>query len=702
MMNNDLLNTSIEFLKGVGPNRAKLIKNELKVSKFKDLLFQFPYRYIDKTKYHKISEININNSEIQLVGNITDLKEVGIGSKKRLTANFSDSSGSVQLVWFKTNKWLIDSIKLNTTYIVFGKINNYKGKLSIPHPELELYSQENIRRRTNLYAVYPSTEVLNKRGITNKVFTKLVEELLININEKIKENLPKYILDKYGLMSRRESLITIHKPKSSIDLKNAIKRLKFEEIFYLQIRLIKKNITRKEKIKGYVFSKIGNQFEKFYGDHLDFELTSAQKKVIKEIRNDLGSGAQMNRLLQGDVGSGKTIVAFISALIAIGNGFQTCIMTPTEILSYQHYNKFKIICKSLNINIEVLTGSSKASYKKEVKENLKRGEIDLLIGTHALIYDTVEFKNLGLAIIDEQHKFGVAQRSKLWHKNDLPPHILIMTATPIPRTLAMSAYGDLDMSIINELPPGRKHINTFHQTSNERLKLIDFLKNQIKQGRQAYVVYPLIKESEKLDFKDLLDGYETFSRDFPMPEYQISIVHGKMSNEDKEYEMQRFVENKTQILVSTTVIEVGVDIPNASVMVIESAERFGLSQLHQLRGRVGRGNHKSYCFLITGHKKTKESKIRMETMVKTNDGFQIAEKDLELRGPGNIMGTQQSGEMPLKVTNLVGDSQLILKIRELVMKIISKDPNLTNNNNILILKNLKKLVEKKDIWEYIS
>ena len=701
-MNNDILNTSIEFLKGVGPNRAKLIKNELKISKFKDLLFQFPYRYIDKTKYHKISEINSSCSEIQLIGAIKEIKEIGIGSKKRLVANFYDKTGKIQLVWFKTNKWLIDSIKLNTNYILFGKINDYKGVKSIPHPELEIYNKDNLKKRTNLFGVYPSTENLNKKGVTNKVFSKLIEELLININKDIKENLPEYILNKYKLMGRRQAIICVHKPRTLSELEQAVNRLKFEEIFYLQMRLIKKNILRKQKIKGYRFEKIGNNFDDFYKNHLKFKLTSAQKRVIKEIRNDMGSGAQMNRLLQGDVGSGKTIVAFMSALIAIGNGFQACMMTPTEILSYQHYNKFKDICKALNINIKVLTGSSKGSYKKQLKESLRKGEIDLLIGTHALIYDSVEFENLGLAIIDEQHKFGVAQRSKLWHKNKFPPHVLIMTATPIPRTLAMSVYGDLDMSIIDELPPGRKYIKTFHQTQRDRLKLIDFLKKEISKGRQAYVVYPLIKESEKLDFKDLLDGYETFSRDFPMPEYQISIVHGKMNNEDKDYEMQRFIENKTQILVSTTVIEVGVDIPNATVMIIESAERFGLSQLHQLRGRVGRGKHESYCFLITGHKKTKESKIRMETMEKTNDGFIIAEKDLELRGPGNIMGTQQSGEMPLKITNLVSDSKLILKIRKLVEKIMSKDPRLENENNLLILKNVKMIIEKKDIWEYIS
>ena len=701
-MNSDILNTSIEFLKGVGPNRAKLLNSELKISTFKDLLFQFPFRYIDKTSYHKISEIQSINSEIQIIGKISDLKEVGIGKKKRLVAKFIDDTGSIDLVWFKTNRWLIDSIKLNTEYIAYGKLNSYNGKHSIAHPELELYNNENVKKRTKLTAVYPSTELLNKRGITNKVIRNLIEELLIILNNKIDENLPTYLKQKFNLLARREALIIIHKPRNLDELKKAIYRLKFEEIFFLQIRLIKKNINRKEKIKGYKFNVIGKEFDKFFKDHLSFELTNAQKRVLKEIRRDLGSGAQMNRLLQGDVGSGKTIVAFMSALIAIGNGFQACIMTPTEILSHQHYNKFKDICKLLNINVKTLTGSSKARYKKEVKESLIKGEIDLLIGTHALIYDGVDFKNLGIAIIDEQHKFGVAQRSKLWHKNKLPPHVLIMTATPIPRTLAMSAYGDLDMSVINELPPGRKDIKTIHQSNSDRLRLIDFLKDEINKGRQVYVVYPLIKESEKLDFKDLLDGYESFSRDFPMPKYQLSIVHGKMKNEDKDYEMQRFIENKTHILVSTTVIEVGVDIPNATVMVIESAERFGLSQLHQLRGRVGRGAHKSYCFLITGNKQTKESKIRMETMVSTNDGFIIAEKDLELRGPGNIMGTQQSGEMPLRITNLIGDSKLIQKIRLLAEKILEKDPKLTNPNNSLILSYLKQIIDKKNIWEYIS
>lgn len=701
-MNIDIFNTPIEFLKGVGPNRAKLLKDQLKIFTYKDLLYTFPYRYVDRTKFHKISSVDSLLTEVQIIGKITNLKEVGIGRKKRLVASLSDNTGTIDLVWFKINKWLIDKIKINQTYIVFGKLNIYNGIRSIPHPDLEIYKGENLKKKSKLIGIYPSTEILIKRGVTNRTMRNLINELLILINKKIHENLPEYIIKKFKLLDRSSAYICIHNPQSSYNLNQSILRLKFEEIFYLQIRLIKKNLIRKEKIKGYSFKSIGKYFDEFYKSILDFDLTNAQKRVIKEIRKDLGDGAQMNRLLQGDVGSGKTIVAFMSALIAIGNGFQVCIMTPTEILSYQHYNKFNEICKLLNINIKIISGSSKASIKKEIINDLKDGKIDLIIGTHALIYDGVQFNNLGLAIIDEQHKFGVAQRSKLWLKNKFPPHVLIMTATPIPRTLAMSVYGDLDMSIIDELPPGRKYIETFHQTDRDRLKLIRFIKNQIHKGKQAYIVYPLIKESEKLDFKDLLDGYESFSRDFPMPEYHISIVHGKMKNDEKENEMKRFIENKTQILVSTTVIEVGVDVPNATVMVIESAERFGLSQLHQLRGRVGRGSDKSFCFLLTGHKKTKESIMRMETMVSTNDGFIIAEKDLEIRGPGNLMGTQQSGEIPFKITNLIKDNELIIKVRLLVSNILKKDPNLQNKENYIISKNLKNIFDKKEIWEYIS
>ena len=701
-MNIELFNTPIEFLKGVGPNRAKLLKDQLKIFTYRDLLYTFPFRYIDRTKFHKISSIDNLLTDVQIIGKITNLKELGIGRKKRIIATLSDDSGTIDLVWFKINKWLIESIKINHTYLVFGKLNIYNGIKSIPHPDLEIYKGENLKKKSKLIGVYPSTEILIKRGITNKTIRNLINELLILINKKIEENLPEYITKKFKLLDRNSAYISIHNPQSSKELNQSILRLKFEEIFYLQIRLIKKNLIRKEKIKGYNFKSIGKYFEKFYESILDFDLTNAQKRVIKEIRKDLGSGAQMNRLLQGDVGSGKTIVAFMSALIAIGNGFQACIMTPTEILSYQHYNKFYEICKQLKINIQIISGSSKASIKKDIKNDLKDGKIDLLIGTHALIYDGIQFNNLGIAIIDEQHKFGVAQRSKLWLKNKFPPHVLIMTATPIPRTLAMSVYGDLDMSIIDELPPGRKQIETFHQTERDRLKLIRFIKDQIHKGKQAYIVYPLIKESEKLDFKDLLDGYESFSRDFPMPDYHISIVHGKMKNDEKEYEMKRFIENKTQILVSTTVIEVGVDVPNATVMVIESAERFGLSQLHQLRGRVGRGSDKSFCFLVTGYKKTKESIMRMETMVSTNDGFIIAEKDLEIRGPGNLMGTQQSGEIPFKITNLIKDNKLISKVRILVSDILKKDPNLKSKENHIISKNLKNIFDKKEIWEYIS
>ncbi len=701
-MNIELFNTPIEFLKGVGPNRAKLLKDQLKIFTYRDLLYTFPFRYIDRTKFHKISSIDNLLTDVQIIGKITNLKELGIGRKKRIIATLSDDSGTIDLVWFKINKWLIESIKINHTYLVFGKLNIYNGIKSIPHPDLEIYKGENLKKKSKLIGVYPSTEILIKRGITNKTIRNLINELLILINKKIEENLPEYITKKFKLLDRNSAYISIHNPQSSKELNQSILRLKFEEIFYLQIRLIKKNLIRKEKIKGYNFKSIGKYFEKFYESILDFDLTNAQKRVIKEIRKDLGSGAQMNRLLQGDVGSGKTIVAFMSALIAIGNGFQACIMTPTEILSYQHYNKFYEICKQLKINIQIISGSSKASIKKDIKNDLKDGKIDLLIGTHALIYDGIQFNNLGIAIIDEQHKFGVAQRSKLWLKNKFPPHVLIMTATPIPRTLAMSVYGDLDMSIIDELPPGRKQIETFHQTERDRLKLIRFIKDQIHKGKQAYIVYPLIKESEKLDFKDLLDGYESFSRDFPMPDYHISIVHGKMKNDEKEYEMKRFIENKTQILVSTTVIEVGVDVPNATVMVIESAERFGLSQLHQLRGRVGRGSDKSFCFLVTGYKKTKESIMRMETMVSTNDGFIIAEKDLEIRGPGNLMGTQQSGEIPFKITNLIKDNKLISKVRILASDILKKDPNLKSKENHIISKNLKNIFDKKEIWEYIS
>ena len=701
-MNNGLLNTSIDYLKGVGPNRAKLLKKELKIYTFQDLLSFFPYRYIDKTKYHKIEEINNIKSEIQIIAKIVDIYETGAPRKKRLIAKVQDDTGILELVWFKSHKWIKENITLNKNYIIYGKPNLYKGIYNIPHPELELYKKENIKIRTSLYAVYPSTEKLLQYGITNKVISKIIRDLLVEIKSKFIETLPNNILEEYKLIDKNSAIINIHIPKSNDILTKAIRRLKFEELFYLQLQLFKKNISRKEKIKGYNFKKVGDFFNLFYKNHLKFNLTNAQKRVLKEIRNDLGSNAQMNRLLQGDVGSGKTIIAFMTALIAIDNEFQVCIMAPTEILSVQHFNNFKDICNLLNINVKLLTGSTKTLERKRIHKELENGELNLLIGTHPLIEDKVRFKNLGIAIIDEQHKFGVAQRSKLWKKNILPPHILIMTATPIPRTLAMSAYGDLDISTIDEMPPGRKEITTVHRKENSRLKVIRFLRKEISKGRQVYVVYPLIKESEKMDYKDLIDGYNTLSRDFPLPEYQISMVHGRMKPEDKEYEMERFISGKTNILVSTTVIEVGVNIPNASVMIIESAERFGLSQLHQLRGRIGRGKYKSYCILMTGNKTTNDSKIRIDTMVKSSDGFVIAEKDLELRGPGDIMGTQQSGVIPLKIANIVEDKATISLIRNYIKELLVSDKDLKKDENKIILETYQHLNKNNNIWDYIS
>jgi len=701
-MNNGLLNTPIDYLKGVGPNRAKLLKKELKIYTFQDLLSFFPYRYIDKTKYHKIEEINNIKSEIQIIAKIVDIYETGAPRKKRLIAKVQDDTGILELVWFKSHKWIKENITLNKNYIIYGKPNLYKGIYNIPHPELELYKKENIKIRTSLYAVYPSTEKLLQYGITNKVISKIIRDLLVEIKSKFVETLPNNILEEYKLIDKNSAIINIHIPKSNDILTKAIRRLKFEELFYLQLQLFKKNISRKEKIKGYNFKKVGDFFNLFYKNHLKFNLTNAQKRVLKEIRNDLGSNAQMNRLLQGDVGSGKTIIAFMTALIAIDNEFQVCIMAPTEILSVQHFNNFKDICNLLNINVKLLTGSTKTLERKRIHKELENGELNLLIGTHALIEDKVRFKNLGIAIIDEQHKFGVAQRSKLWKKNILPPHILIMTATPIPRTLAMSAYGDLDISTIDEMPPGRKEITTVHRKENSRLKVIRFLRKEISKGRQVYVVYPLIKESEKMDYKDLIDGYNTLSRDFPLPEYQISMVHGRMKPEDKEYEMERFISGKTNILVSTTVIEVGVNIPNASVMIIESAERFGLSQLHQLRGRIGRGKYKSYCILMTGNKTTNDSKIRIDTMVKSSDGFVIAEKDLELRGPGDIMGTQQSGVIPLKIANIVEDKATISLIRNYIKELLVSDKDLKKDENKIILETYQHLNKNNNIWDYIS
>ncbi|WP_375239227.1 ATP-dependent DNA helicase RecG [Aurantibacter sp.] len=696
------LQTPIDYLKGVGPNRATLLKKELGINTYQDLLNLFPNRYLDRTKYFKINQLVNSNVEIQVIGKITRLQDAGTGRGKRLVATFTDETSSMELVWFRGVKWIKDSLKLNTDYVIFGKTNVFGGKHSMPHPDIELLTEHENGLRSALQAIYPSTEKLSNRGITNRVLTKIMQQLFLETKGKFTETLPDNLRSEVKLISKSDALFNIHFPTTSELLSKAQFRLKFEELFYIQLQLILKNLIHKSKLKGFPFNEIGSYFNTFFKEHLPFNLTNAQKRVIKEIRQDLGSNAQMNRLLQGDVGSGKTIVALMTMLMALDNGFQACLMAPTEILSVQHCNGLIELCKPLNIRIELISGSSKASKRKEIYSALESGELDILIGTHALLEDKVKFQNLGLAIIDEQHRFGVAQRSKLWKKNTNPPHILVMTATPIPRTLAMSVYGDLDISMIDELPAGRQPIKTVHRFDNNRLKVFNFIRQEIKKGRQVYVVYPLIQESENMDYKDLMDGYESIARDFPLPEFQISIVHGKMKPADKEFEMQRFIKGETQIMVATTVIEVGVNVPNASVMIIESAERFGLSQLHQLRGRVGRGSEQSYCILMTSHKLSEGSKTRLNTMVKTNDGFEIAEVDLKLRGPGDIMGTQQSGILNLRIADVVKDSEILQHARYHAKEILKKDPNLSLEENKNIIETYRQMSKYKNIWNYIS
>ncbi|MEZ7496392.1 ATP-dependent DNA helicase RecG [Leeuwenhoekiella aequorea] len=701
-MNSGKLQTPIDYLKGVGPNRATLLRSELGIHTYQDFLNLFPNRYIDKTQYYKIAQLQPTSADVQIIGKITHIKTAGEGRAKRLIATFIDQTGSMDLVWFRGLKWIRESLKINIPYVIFGKVQRFGSSYSIAHPDLELLEEHEKSLRVAMQPVYPSTEKLTNRGITNRVVNVLMQTLFQEVHNAIDESLSNSILNTLKLIPKKEAYLNIHFPQSQESLAKAQFRLKFEELFYIQLQLLVKNKLHKQKIKGYPFEQIGNYFTKFYNEHLPFELTEAQKRVVKEIRNDLGKPAQMNRLLQGDVGSGKTIVALLTMLIAIDNDFQACLMAPTEILAIQHYQGLSELCKDLDINIALLTGSSRTKARRIIHENLENGSLNILIGTHALLEDKVKFKNLGLAIIDEQHRFGVAQRSKLWHKNSLPPHILIMTATPIPRTLAMSVYGDLDVSVIDELPPGRKAIKTVHRYDNNRLKVFGFIRDEIKKGRQIYVVYPLIQESEALDYKDLMDGYESISREFPMPEYQISIVHGQMKPADKDYEMNRFVNGETQIMVATTVIEVGVNVPNASVMIIESAERFGLSQLHQLRGRVGRGADQSFCILMTGHKLSEDSKTRLQTMTSTNDGFEIAEVDLKLRGPGDIMGTQQSGVLNLKIADIIKDNEIMKISRNYASALLHEDPQLLKEENLPIRQMYAQLMKYKNIWNYIS
>ncbi len=699
----NLLETPIEYLKGVGPQRGDLLRKEMNIHKYGDLINLYPNRYIDRTRYFKINQLVNSNSEVQIVGKIVHVKTIDQGKgKSRLVATFLDDTGQMELVWFQGQKWVKESLKINTVYVIFGKVTQFGSVFNMAHPEMELLEEHKTTLRSAMQPVYPSTEKLNNKGVTNKAINKMMMQLFSETHQLFSETLPISIIEELKLIPKKEALLNIHFPKNQELLAKAQFRLKFEELFFIQLQLITKNLIRKHKIKGFPFEIIGENFTNFYNNHLPFELTNAQKRVLKEIRNDLGSHAQMNRLLQGDVGSGKTIVALMCMLIAKDNGFQSCLMAPTEILANQHYNGITELAKDLNINIRILTGSTKIAQRRIIHEELENGTLDIIIGTHALLEDKVQFKNLGLAVIDEQHRFGVEQRSKLWTKSEIPPHVLVMTATPIPRTLAMSLYGDLDISVIDELPPGRKPIQTLHRFDSKRLVVWKFLKDEIAKGRQIYIVYPLIQESEKMDYKDLMDGYESISRDFPLPNYSISILHGKMKPADKDEEMKRFAEGKTNIMVATTVIEVGVNVPNASVMVIESAERFGLSQLHQLRGRVGRGAEQSYCILMTDYKLSEDSKTRMETMVRTNDGFEIAEVDLKLRGPGDIMGKQQSGVLNLQIADLVKDRDILQVARHLAVKLLKEDPSMNLPEHARLKEVFLEISKKKSIWNYIS
>lgn len=703
MQHNNVLETPIEYLKGVGPQRGELLKKELQIFTFQDLLNFYPYKYLDRTRYYKINEISPSlTSEIQITGRIIHLKMVEQKRGKRLVATFTDGSSTMELIWFQGIKWIKNNIKINEPYVIFGKINHYNGTFSMPHPEMETVEEHKSQMRSALQPVYSSNEKLQQRGITNKTIQKLMQNVITDTHHLFVEIFPDYLMQKLQLMSKKESFLNVHFPKDSEVLGMAQFRLKFEELFLLQLQLLSKNIDHKKKIKGMPFEKIGPLFNDFFNEHLPFPLTEAQKRVLKEIRTDMAHPVQMNRLLQGDVGAGKTIVAFMTMLMALDNGFQACLMAPTEILATQHFVGLQELGEKVNIKIALLTGSTKTKERNVIHEGLLDGSIQIIIGTHALLEDKVVFKNLGLAIIDEQHRFGVEQRSKLWRKSVIPPHILVMTATPIPRTLAMSLYGDLDISVIDELPPGRKPIVTKHFFESKRLHVWHFIKQEIEKGRQVYIVYPLIQESEKLDYKNLMEGFEAISRDFPLPKYAVSIVHGQMNPQEKEAEMQRFLKNETQIMVATTVIEVGVNVPNASVMIIESAERFGLSQLHQLRGRVGRGAEQSYCILMTGEKLSNDTKIRMETMCRTNDGFEISEVDLKLRGPGDLMGKQQSGTMNLRIADLVKDQEILKLARAIAIEILKKDMQLNLSEHDKLKWALQQMNSKNNIWNYIS
>lgn len=687
------LSTPIEYLKGVGPQRGDVLKKELSIFTYQDLIDYYPFRYVDRTKFYKIRELNPELPSVQFIARLISKEIIGEKHTRRLVAKLRDDTGIVELVWFQGIRWVEKMLQPNAVFIVFGKPTEFNGKISLSHPEIELYNL-NSKKQGNLMLqpVYNSTEKLKQFSLDTKGIQRIQAAALDAVSYEIQETLPDYLLQQYKLIGRTEAIQFIHFPPDAAALQAATRRLKFEELFFIQLKLLKNKLLRTQKFKGLVFDKVGDKFNTFYNEKLPFDLTNAQKRVLKEIRLDTQRGVQMNRLLQGDVGSGKTIVALMCMLLAIDNGCQACIMAPTEILAQQHYNSIHNLVKEGFVNVALLTGSTPKKDRKKIHEELKEGNLHILIGTHALIEDAVQFKNLGLAVVDEQHRFGVEQRAKLWRKNTIPPHVLVMTATPIPRTLSMTLYGDLDVSVIDELPAGRKPIKTIHLFESQRLRMFGFMRQEIALGRQVYIVYPLIKESEKLDLLYLEAGIETISREFPLPGYRISIVHGKLKPAEKDFEMQRFIKGETQIMVATTVIEVGVNVPNASVMIIENSERFGLSQLHQLRGRVGRGADQSYCILMSGNKLSKEAKVRLETMVKTNDGFEISEIDLQLRGPGDIEGTRQSGILDLKLANLTQDQNILQEARNEVIRIFEEDPNLSLDKNIL----LKQYFHKKE------
>ena len=702
-MTTALPETNITYLKGVGPKRAEVLKKELNIGTYEDLLNYFPFRYVDKSRFYKVKDVITDTTYFQLKGKISNLTSVGDKRTKYITAAFTDDTGTIGLVWFKGLQWVKNRFEPGKEYIIFGKPSTFKNRFNFVHPEIEdVVDTEPAISGNRLEGIYRTSEKLKNIGLGTRGISKLMKTLLSNVIDAIPENLPDYLIRHYNLLSRREALVNIHFPVSPEMIKNAENRLKFEELLFVQLQILQEKINVQKKIKGHVFNVVGDFFNGFYHHHLPFTLTGAQKRVIKEIRLDMKSGRQMNRLLQGDVGSGKTLVALMSMLIALDNGYQAAMMAPTEILATQHFHSITNLLKDMDIEVGLLTGSTKSSQRKIIHQRLKEGKMQILIGTHALIEDTVTFNNLGLVIIDEQHRFGVAQRARMWKKNIIPPHVLVMTATPIPRTLAMTLYGNLDVSVIDELPPGRKPVKTLHFFENKRLRVTGFMREQIKRGRQIYVVYPLINESETLDLKNLMEGFEHIQRDFPLPEYQVSVVHGKLKPADKEAEMKRFVEGKTNIMVSTTVIEVGVDVPNASVMVIENAERFGLSQLHQLRGRVGRGADQSYCILMSGNKLSNEGRKRLEIMVQTNDGFEIAEADLKLRGPGDMQGTRQSGMMEFKIVNLARDGEMVSRTRAVAQNILNKDALLELPANSRLRTQLAELKKNKTNWGRIS